>query len=96
MFLADALRKAIGGKGKNESKFTGRGHVLGNRNENASDSPKLQTYKIFDIIFTEDKMGMSIQEYPHRLPIDNLTGYFHKRAVVLAVDPSSQAFKQGI
>ena len=103
MSFFDSMKKSLGLK---SSPFGGVGQVLGRSGTSASQGAGYFTgytneetadYMVFEMIFVQEKMGMSINEYKDILPIDgNNRAADFSRAVVSAVKANSEAESLGV
>lgn len=98
----DSMKKSLGMKA---SPFGGTGQVLGSRNTASGagyftgyNNEETSDYTVFELIFIQDKMGMSINECVEMLPIDvkGSRAANFSRAVVSAVKAGSEAETLGV
>jgi membrane-associated protease RseP (regulator of RpoE activity) len=99
MSFFDNLKKSIGIKGTNQSIPQSKGNILGtgNKPQQNVDNSESQPYSIFEKVFNEEKMGLSIIESKERLPMDNTNAAGQiSRPVVHTVAPGSEGNRLGI
>ena len=104
MSFLDNMKKTLGMSKTNA--FSGTGNILGRSNTTSQSAgyftgytnEETSDYHVFELLFVEEKMGMSINENRDSLPIDKGTNRSatHTRAIVSDVKPNSEAQKLGI